>query len=96
MYRQFTKNSYRSKSKYNNKTKIYNGRTYDSIKEATLAEELDWRKIDPKIHSWQKGLAEFKSIHSKIIEQLNSKDDELLKGIVDYRNYYLRMRIHTG
>lgn len=44
MYRQFTKSSYRSKSKYNNKTKQYNGRTYDSIREANHAEELDWRK----------------------------------------------------
>lgn len=43
MYNQFTKNSYRTKSKYNNKTKTYNGRTYDSIREANHAEELDWR-----------------------------------------------------
>jgi hypothetical protein len=43
MYKQFTKSSYRSKSKYNNKTKQYNGRTYDSIREANHAEELDWR-----------------------------------------------------
>lgn len=43
MYRQFTKNSYRSKSKYKNKSKTYNGRTYDSIREANHAEELDWR-----------------------------------------------------
>jgi len=43
MYRIATKKSYRSKSKYRNKTKIYNGRTYDSIREANHAEELDWR-----------------------------------------------------
>lgn len=43
MYRQYTKASYRTKSKYNNKTKQYNGRTYDSIREANHAEELDWR-----------------------------------------------------
>lgn len=43
MYQQFTKRSYRTKSKYGNKTKQYNGRTYDSIREATHAEELDWR-----------------------------------------------------
>src|SRR4051812_30373351 len=28
-------------------------------------EKLDWRLIDPAIHSWTKGLAEFKSIHNK-------------------------------
>lgn len=44
MYRQFTKKEFRTKSKYGNKSKIYNGRTYDSIREATHAEELDWRK----------------------------------------------------
>ena len=43
MYRQFTKRSYRTKSKYGNKSKTYNGRTYDSIREANHAEELDWR-----------------------------------------------------
>jgi len=43
MYRQFTKKSYRTKSKYNNKSKTYNNKTYDSIREATHAEELDWR-----------------------------------------------------
>lgn len=49
MYRQFTKNSFRSKSKYKNKSKTYNGRTYDSIREANHAEELDWRKMKGEI-----------------------------------------------
>lgn len=44
MQRFYSKAGYRSKSKYGNKTKIYNGRTYDSIREANHAEELDWRK----------------------------------------------------
>ena len=43
-YRQFNKSGFRTKSKYGNKTRHYNGRTYDSIREATHAEELDWRK----------------------------------------------------
>jgi len=43
MVRWYSKSGYRSKSKYGNKTKIYNGRAYDSIREATHAEELDWR-----------------------------------------------------
>lgn len=33
-----------SKNKYGNNTSVYNGRTYDSIKEANYAKELDWRK----------------------------------------------------
>lgn len=44
MYRQFSKSGYRTKSKYGNKSTIYNGRKYDSIREATHAEELEWRK----------------------------------------------------
>ena len=28
-------------------------------------EQKDWREIDPTIHSWQKGLAEFKNINEK-------------------------------
>ena len=43
MSRIYTKKSYRTKSKYGNKTKIYNGKCYDSIREANHAEELDWR-----------------------------------------------------
>lgn len=43
MYRQFTKKTFRTKGKYNNRTKQYRGRTYDSIREANHAEELDWR-----------------------------------------------------
>lgn len=43
MYRTTWKSAYRTKSKYGNKSTIYNGRKYDSIREATHAEELDWR-----------------------------------------------------
>ncbi len=48
-YLQTTKKDFRTKSKYKNKSKNYNGRTYDSIKEATHAEELDWRKKNGEI-----------------------------------------------
>jgi hypothetical protein len=37
------KSGYRTKSKYRNVSKTYSGRTYDSIREATHAQELDWR-----------------------------------------------------
>lgn len=42
-YQQLTKKQYRTKGKYNNQTQTYNGRRYDSIREANHAEELDWR-----------------------------------------------------
>ena len=44
----------RSKSKYHNSTKIYGGLTYDSIKEAQYAEDLDWRVKGKDIKSWER------------------------------------------
>lgn len=57
-------------------------------------EKMDWRIIDPKTHTWKKGLTEFKSIHKKIIQLLNKKDDAFLKEIVDYRNYNFRFLLN--
>jgi uncharacterized damage-inducible protein DinB len=57
-------------------------------------EKLDWRLIDPAIHSWTKGLAEFKSIHNKIIQLLETKNDDLLKEIVDYKKYNYRFLLN--
>jgi uncharacterized damage-inducible protein DinB len=59
----------------------------NKISDLAAAESLDWRTIDPKVHTWKKGVAEFKSIHKKIIALLKKKDDIFLKEIVDYRNY---------
>lgn len=59
----------------------------DTINDLAAAEELDWRIIDPKKHSWKKGVAEFKTIHQKIIALLNTKDDTFLQEKVDYRRY---------
>jgi uncharacterized damage-inducible protein DinB len=66
----------------------------DNEKDMATFEALDWRAIDPKIHTWKKGLAEFKAIHAKIIELLNEKDDEFLKEIVDYRKYNFRFLLN--
>jgi uncharacterized damage-inducible protein DinB len=66
----------------------------DKEKDLAAFEELDWREIDPKIHTWKKGLAEFKAIHKKIIELLNEKEDAFLNEIVDYRNYNFRFLLN--
>ena len=50
-------------------------------------ETPDWRAIEPKIHSWEKGLNEFDSVYKKIIRQLKTKEDSFLKEKVDYRHY---------
>ena len=65
----------------------------DKEHDLAASEELDWRKIDPAIHTWEKGIAEFKLIHEKIITLLQTKDDEFLKENVDYRKYNFRFLV---
>lgn len=66
----------------------------DKINDLAAAEELDWREILPKEHTWKKGMAEFKSIHKKIAALLNKKDDTFLEEIVDYRQYNYRFLLN--
>ena len=66
----------------------------DKINDLAAAEELDWRTINPKVHTWQKGLREFKTIHKKIIALLKKKNDAFLNEIVDYRKYDFRYLIN--
>jgi uncharacterized damage-inducible protein DinB len=66
------------------------------IKEQSISasEALDWRKIDPKVHTWKKGLTEYKKIYKDLIAELNHKDDDFLLEIVDYRKYNFRFLIN--
>jgi uncharacterized damage-inducible protein DinB len=66
----------------------------DKEKDMAAFEKMDWRMIDPAIHTWKKGLTEFRYIHKKIIQLLEKKDDEFLKEIVDYRNYNFRFLLN--
>ncbi|MBK5272002.1 MAG: DinB family protein [Bacteroidia bacterium] len=50
-------------------------------------EKMDWRLIEPAVHNWEKGLAEFKSVNEKIIDRLQTIDDSLLEETVDFRKY---------
>ena len=50
-------------------------------------EKLDWRAIDPNVHSWKKGLAEFKSVNEKIVQRLQTINDDILKETVNFRKY---------
>lgn len=59
-------------------------------KEAGLkkAEELDWRLLRPDEHSWEKGMAAFRSTYDAIIHFLKKiPDDSFLEEKVDYRDY---------
>ena len=66
----------------------------DKINDLAAAEKLDWREINPKIHTWKRGLAEFKAINKKIIALLKKKDDAFLEEKVDYRKYNFRFLIN--
>lgn len=58
------------------------------------AEELDWRKIDPKKDTWKKALAEYKKLHKDIVTVLHTKDDDFLLETVEYRKYNFRYLIN--
>lgn len=66
----------------------------DPVNDLAAAEELDWRKIDPKIHTWKKGVAELKAIDKKIISLLKKKEDHFLEEKVDFRKYNFRFLIN--
>lgn len=51
---------------------------------------LDWREIDPRVHTWQKGVEEFRRINGRIAELVLQKDDSLLDQIVGPRKYTYR------
>lgn len=58
------------------------------------AEELDWRKIDPKVDTWKKALTEYQKLHKEIIAALNSRDDDFLLELVEFRKYNFRYLIN--
>ena len=66
----------------------------DKEKDMAAFEKLDWRGIDPKVHTWNMGLEQFKAIHKEILDLLKEKDDSFLKEIVDYREYNYRFLLN--
>lgn len=66
----------------------------DDSYDLTTAEQLDWRTLDPKLHSWKKGVKEFKSLHASIIKELKEKEYGFLDEKVDYRNYNFRFLLN--
>ncbi|RXK59825.1 DinB family protein [Lacibacter luteus] len=70
--------------------RVQNKKDYD-LKEA---EQMDWRIIDPKQHTWEKGLNEFEQIHKQLVAELQTKDDAFLSEMVDYREYNFRFLLN--
>ena len=62
-----------------------------SVDEMKAIEANDWREIDPKIHTWEKGLEELNVTHNRIVEILKQKtDDSFLEDIVPLRKFNFR------
>ncbi|MFT3826743.1 MAG: DinB family protein [Chitinophagaceae bacterium] len=59
----------------------------DQEKDSAYSDKLDWRNIDPTVHTWENGLKEFWLLNNAIIEILETKDDSLLEEKVDFREY---------
>lgn len=65
-----------------------------SVDEMKAIEASDWREIDPKTHTWKKGLEQLKSTHKKIAELLSQKDDSFLGEIVPLRKFNFRYMLN--
>jgi uncharacterized damage-inducible protein DinB len=63
-------------------------------KELKEIEAKDWRKLSKQKHTWKKGLAEFKSIHKKIVDNLGKRDDDFLSDMVPNRRYNFRFMLN--
>ncbi|MBI5372745.1 MAG: DinB family protein [Sphingobacteriales bacterium] len=57
-------------------------------------EKRDWRPIDPGFHTWKKGVAELKSLHTQLVSRLREKEDSFLDEKVDYRTYDFRFLLN--
>ena len=66
-----------------------------SAEEMKAIEANDWREIDPKTHTWKKGLEQLKATHNTIVEILTQKtDDNFLGDIVPLRKFNFRYMLN--
>lgn len=66
-------------------------RTNAALKEI---EANDWRELIKQKHSWKKGVAQFKSVHKKIVANLDKRDDDFLSDMVPNRRYNYRFMLN--
>ena len=57
-------------------------------------EKIDWRAIDPAVHKWDEALGAYIAAHQQIIAHLQTKTDDFLDEIVDYRKYNFRFLLN--
>ena len=66
-----------------------------TVEQMKTIETNDWRDIDPKTHTWKKGMEQLKATHAEIIELLKQKeDDNFLGDIVPLRQYNFRFLLN--
>lgn len=66
----------------------------DETMDMQAFEKLDWREIDPKTHTWESALEEYKEIHKKIATILETKEDDFLEETVAFRKYNFRFLLN--
>lgn len=66
----------------------------DTESDMQAFEQMDWRLIDPHIHTWANALEQFKTTHDRILELLQDKQDAFLQEKVDYRDYDFRFLLN--
>jgi uncharacterized damage-inducible protein DinB len=66
----------------------------DKEKDDHYTDAIDWRPIDPKVQTWEAGIKQFLQLNEQIVAILQTKDDSLLKEIVDFRKYNFRFLLN--
>lgn len=66
---------------------LQNNLEENPVKDMVYYEKFDWREIDPTMHTWRNGVKEFKAINKKILELLQTKNDDVLERPVAHRTY---------
>ena len=55
---------------------------------------MNWRGIDPKLHTWKAALQELEQKHKELIALLHHKDDSLLEQLVPGKTYNHRFLLN--
>jgi uncharacterized damage-inducible protein DinB len=65
-----------------------------NIPDPARYESLDWRTINPVIHTWSAGIESYVSIHNRIINILKKSAADLLNRKAQHRDYNIRVLLY--
>ncbi|HEX4957680.1 MAG TPA: DinB family protein [Lacibacter sp.] len=66
-----------------------------TITEGNVGEiPMNWRGIDPKVHTWNAALEELEQTHKELVSLLHTKDDSLLNQKLPNRDYNYRFLLN--